>query len=108
MTREALSVYLRHIQPEGVVAFHVTNRYLRLAPVVRQIAEEAGYRAVLIEDEPTDDPRGLMALSDWVLVTKNERLLSSRAVKDKTVDIEPIPGLRTWTDDFNNLFQILK
>jgi hypothetical protein len=108
MTREALGVYLRHLKAEGVIAFHVTNRYLNLAPVVRRIAEEAGYQAVLLEDEPADDARGVLALSDWVLVTKNQRLLASRAVRDKAVEIEPIVGLRSWTDDFNNLFQVLK
>jgi hypothetical protein len=108
MTREALGVYLRHLKAEGVIAFHVTNRYLNLAPVVRRIAEEAGDQAVLLEDEPADDARGVLALSDWVLVTKNQRLLASRAVRDKAVEIEPIVGLRSWTDDFNNLFQVLK
>jgi hypothetical protein len=108
MTREALGVYLRHLKAEGVIAFHVTNRYLNLAPVVRRIAEEAGYQAVLLEDEPADDARGVLALSDWVLVTKNQRLLASRAVRDKAVEIEPIVGLHSWTDDFNNLFQVLK
>ncbi len=108
MTREALSAYAKHMAPDGVIAFHVTNRYLRLSPVVQQIAQEAGFAAVLIEDEPVSDPRGLMALSDWVLVTKSPSLPRVPAIAGKTVTIEPIAGLTPWSDDFNNLFRVLK
>ncbi|MBU3724624.1 MAG: hypothetical protein FGM18_03810 [Burkholderiaceae bacterium] len=108
MTREALAVYARHMKANGVIAFHVTNRYLRLAPVVKRLAQQAGFQAVLIEDDPTEDPRGLMALSDWVLVTRNDSLLSAKAIRAKSVEIEEIAGLKAWSDDFNNLFQVLK
>ena len=108
MTREAMAVYEKHIQPDGVIAFHVTNRYLSLAPVVKQIAEEAGFQVALIEDEPLNDARGLMALSDWVLVSKSPALMRAPDILDKTIPIESIPGLKTWTDDFNTLFRVLK
>ncbi len=106
ITREALQVFLKHIKPDGAVAFHVTNRYLRLAPVVKQLAEEAGYEAVLIADDAEDDK--YLSRTDWVIVTKNREFIDDPDVKAKRVAIEPIPGMRTWTDDFNNLFQILK
>ena len=106
ITREALQVFLKHIKPDGAVAFHVTNRYLRLAPVVRQLAEEAGYEAVLITDDAEDDK--YLSRTDWVIVTKNREFIEDEEVKAKRVVIEPIPGMRPWTDDFNNLFQILK
>ena len=106
ITREALQVFLKHIKPDGAVAFHVTNRYLRLAPVVRQLAEEAGYEAVLITDDAEDDK--YLSRTDWVIVTKNREFIDDEEVKAKRVVIEPIPGMRPWTDDFNNLFQILK
>jgi SAM-dependent methyltransferase len=106
ITREALQVYLKHIKPDGAVAFHVTNRYLRLAPVVKQLADEIGYEAVLITDDAEDDK--YLSRTDWVIVTKNRAFIDDEDVKAKRVAIEPIPGLRVWTDDFNNLFQILK
>ena len=105
ITREALAVYLKHIKPDGAVAFHVTNRYLRLAPVVKQLADEVGMEAVLITDDP-DDPD--LSRTDWVIVTRNRDFLADADVVKKRVAIEPIPGLNIWTDDFNNLFQILK
>ena len=106
ITREALQVYLKHIKPDGAVAFHVTNRYLRLAPVVKQLADEIGYEAILISDNAEDDK--YLSRTDWVIVTKNRAFINDEGVKAKRAVIEKIPGLRPWTDDFNNLFQILK
>ena len=106
ITREALQVYLKHIKPDGAVAFHVTNRYLRLAPVVKQLADEIGYEAILISDNAESDK--YLSRTDWVIVTKNREFINDEGVKAKRGKIETIPGLRVWTDDFNNLFQILK
>ncbi len=108
MTREAMQVYARHLAPYGVIAFHVTNRYLELPPVVELIAQEAGFRVALVADEPQGDGRVLTAFSDWVLVSRNEQLLMSRSVREKQYVIDKIAGLKPWTDDFNNLFKVLK
>jgi spermidine synthase len=105
ITREAMQVYLKHIKPDGAVAFHVTNRYLQLAPVVQLLAQEVGMEAVLITDEP-DEAR--LSHTDWVIVTKNRDFLADPDVVAKRAKINPIPGLTPWTDDFNNLFRILK
>ena len=48
ITKEAMAVYLKHIRPSGAVVFHVTNRFLKLAPVVKQIADSQGLHATLI------------------------------------------------------------
>ena len=106
LTREAFALYLRHLKPDGVLAVHTSNTYLNLPPVVQLLAADAGCDAEMIEND--DDHRKLVDSSDWVLVTRNRRLLDSI---DSTVMIEPIsvpPNLRAWTDDFNNLFQILR
>ncbi len=105
ITREALAVYLKHIKPDGAVAFHVTNRYLQLAPVVKLLADEVGMQAVLITDDP-DDP--YLSRTDWVIVTKNRDFINDAEVVKKRGKIEPIRGLTPWSDDFNNLFRILK
>jgi hypothetical protein len=106
MTRESMAVYLKHIKPDtGVVAFHVTNRFLRLAPVVKQIADAHGLHTVMVSD---DEGEGDASRTDWVLVTRNKKLIEHKPIKDASAEIKEIPGLRLWTDDFNNLVQILK
>ncbi|MDB5864815.1 MAG: hypothetical protein JWO70_2621 [Betaproteobacteria bacterium] len=105
ITREAMAAYLKHLKPDGVIAFHVTNRFLRLSPVVKQLADEQNLRAVLVVDdaEETDFSR-----TDWVLVTRNEKLVADKEITKAATAIDTIPGLAVWTDDYNNLFRILK
>ena len=105
MTREAMQAYLKHLKPDGVIAFHVTNRFLRLAPVVQQLADELKLSTALVVDdaEETDFSR-----TDWVLVTRNAALLANPAIAKAASKVDTIPGLAVWTDDYNNLFRILK
>jgi SAM-dependent methyltransferase len=112
ITREALALYLRQVKPEGIVAFHVSNRYLDLIPVVARIAREDGARAVLITDDPNDDDeddRSPRSRTDWVLVSKDRTALDAPEVQEADGhDALDKPAWRTWTDDYSNLVQILK
>ena len=104
LTVEALDVYLRHLKPQGVLAFHVTNRHLDLPPVLVEVARATGLHAVLVHDDaPGDD---LLRRTDWVLISR-----FPEALQRFTADARPvarIAGLRAWTDDFNNLFAVLR
>ena len=107
ITQEALAVYRRHVQPDGIIAFHVTNRYLDLPPVVKLLAESAGLPVVLVShDPPEEDER--YSRTDWTLLTTDQAFLQSPAVRRAESDIEVPPGLSPWSDDFNNLLRILK
>ena len=105
ITSEAMAVYLRHLNPDGIIAFHVTNQYLRLAPVVEMVAKDHGLHVVLIDDEAIDSP---LSETDWVLVARDKRILEQLPFLGAASPITPIPGLTTWTDDFNNLFDVLQ
>jgi SAM-dependent methyltransferase len=106
LTREAFATYVRVIKPDGVIAFHLTNKYLNLPPVVEQIARDAGFKAVLIADRPSVS--GLAAPSEWMLVTRSTTFLQQPEIVAHTTPIVPRSGLPAWTDQFSNLFQILK
>ncbi|HXM82937.1 MAG TPA: fused MFS/spermidine synthase [Burkholderiales bacterium] len=109
ITREALGVYLRHVRPDGIVAFHVSNRFLDLVPVVARIAREQGVHAVVVRDDPDDDDDSLRSKSDWVLVSRDAAALQRETIVDAgAVPAEDRPQWRTWTDDYSNLIQILK
>jgi spermidine synthase len=105
LTREALDIYLRHMKPNGVMAFHVTNRYLNLAPVVKQLADQAGLHSVLVSDEPEEY---WLSRTDYVLVARDPKLLQQPKIAARAREITPIPGLKLWTDSYNNLFKVLK
>jgi SAM-dependent methyltransferase len=106
ITSEALELYKKHLAPGGVVAFHVSNRYLRLAAVVQQIAEHAGMSATDIHTED-DDPHAVFG-AEWVLVTNDSALTAAFKVSADTQDIAVPAGLRRWTDDYNSLLPILR
>jgi hypothetical protein len=106
LSREAFAVYARVTKADGIIAFHVSNSYLDLAPVVEEIARDAGYRAVLVSDRPHQP--SVNRASDWVLVSRNTVFLDQPEIRLHSVDIPVRPGLRLWTDQFSNLFQILK
>lgn len=106
LTREAFALYMRHLKPEGVLAVHTSNTYLNLPPVVQLLAADAGCETRLVTND--DEHRKLIDSSDWVLVTRSRRFLDEL---DSSLMSEPISvpaDLRVWTDDFNNLFQILR
>jgi SAM-dependent methyltransferase len=104
LTREAFAVYFRHLKPDGILAVHVSNSYLDLSPPVAALARGLGREAHLVENEEDDTTRTFPA--DWVLVGDHE---SERFpwIKNTETEIAPSPGLRIWTDDFSNLWQIL-
>ena len=106
LTTEALELYRRHLQPSGIIAFHVSNHFLDLAPLVEQQAEHAGWKTALIIS-PDDDERAAYS-SDWVLVTADTEFLSRPEIRKAQQPITMPRGLRLWTDDYNSLLPILK
>ena len=106
ITTQALELYRRHMKPGGVIAFHVTNRFLELAPVVDLLARTQGLHVLRIEDDGGENP--VASISDWILLSDNAALLADPQLADAATPIPPRPGSRLWTDDFNNLVQVLK
>ena len=106
ITVEALEVYRRHLAPGGIIAFHVSNNFLALAPVVEQLARSAGMQTVRVIDR--EDRARLVLDSDWVLVTANAEFLANPAVVRARQPIRVPEGLRVWTDDYSSLFPLLK
>ena len=104
LTNEAFKLYWKHMKPNGILAIHISNRYLDLGPVVEQEAKALGKPAILISNED-DDPADV-SVADWVLVTTNPTALDH--LSQFSSKIEKKPKLRMWTDDYSNLWQILK
>ena len=104
ITEEAVGIYLKHMKPDGVIAYHVSNRFLDLKPVVQMIAEKHGLAVGWVRDTYDDGS----TTSDWVLLTRAKNLLLKPDILEATYIIPPEPGWRLWTDDFNNLVQVMK
>jgi spermidine synthase len=105
ITAEAIKLYQRHLAPGGIIAFHISNNYLSLGPVVQEQADHAGLHAVMVSTADDDDTGAFS--SDWVLVTANEKFLELPEIASASAKIEPRPGLRLWTDDYSSLLPVL-
>ena len=105
ITFEALAVYRKQMKPGAIIAFHVTNRFLDLIPVVKKLADAHHMQAVLIADDGGDS---LASRSDWVLVADDVSSFQAPAVAEAAKAIEPRNDWALWTDDFNNIVQVLK
>jgi hypothetical protein len=108
LTREALALYFRHLKPDGVLALHVSNRYLDLIPVCARGAAEFDKQATVVSDDG-DDEADYLSSSTWVLLTADGSLFRTDPFIGADLSIGKAPtSFRTWTDDYSNIFQILK
>lgn len=106
LTREAFALYFRHLAPGGVLAVHISNRYLALEPVVRA-SVNAFARSARIIDTESDEAEGIYG-SSWILITQQEAFFAQEAFLDND-DVKHLPGASLlWRDDFSNLFRVLK
>ena len=106
LTKEAVALYLKHLQPSGILAFHVSNSYLNLAPVVRQLADFYGKKSRLIANKSNagDDETA----AGWVLVADPATFARLQGGSEVGEPVKDRPGLRLWTDDYSSLTQVLK
>jgi protein-L-isoaspartate O-methyltransferase len=104
LTREAVVEYFRHLKPDGILAVHISNLYLNLAPVVAGIAENLEKQAIEIDDD--GDVGHHPTTNSWILLSSNPRLFHEKAFS-KAILPKTDPKVRLWTDDFSNLLQVL-
>ena len=106
LTKEAFELYFRHLKPTGVLAVHVSNKYLDLEPVVHGIAAYLQKRDSTVDTED-DDSIGVFGAT-WVLVSGNSGFFEDPLIHNAGVKPAARSKLRLWTDNYSNLFQILK
>ena len=99
LTREALAAYFRHLKPDGILAMHLSNRYLDLQSVVAAGARAAGKQVSVVDNAP-DDSRKVFAAS-WALI-------SSPKAGEQPPRYNSPRAERPWTDDYSNLLRALK
>ena len=104
LTNEAMEVYFRHLRPDGVLAVHISNRYLDLAPVCLRAAEHLNRMAWLIRS-PADK---MSHASDWVLITSNRELLDHPSFTGAHPQpAQAAASFRGWTDQYSSVWPVL-
>jgi hypothetical protein len=106
VTREAFAVYLEHLASDGVIAAHITNLHLDLQPVFWQLAKYYGLGLARVDYE--GDTNGGYA-SHWILLSRDPAALQTPAIQARSVNLKGYStNIKLWTDDYSNLFLILK
>jgi spermidine synthase len=105
LTHEAIELYMKHLTPDGVLAVHISNRYLDLIPVCQRAAEHVNRAAIVVHD--TSDE--MAHASSWVLITSNVDLLRRDPFAGAQIQAATAPReFRGWTDQYSNVASVLK
>ena len=108
LTHQAYQLYWKHLKPDGVLALHITNRYVNLEPVVRGLVQGSGHQVVAIVS-PAEKRRVGTTFARWLIVTRNPTILAARRVRVAGT-VWPRNDNRQqvhWTDDFASLWPVL-
>ncbi len=106
ITREALRLYAAKLAPRGVMAFHISNRFVDLEPVLAELARDAGLTA-RIEHDGADPAAGKQG-SIWVVMARAEGDFGILTQDARWQPLAERPGTAVWTDDFSNLVSVLQ
>ncbi len=108
LTKEAIEIYLRHMKPDGIIAVHISNRYLNLEPVVEGLAQYFGLKSAVISYYPDEEDWWLYP-STWVLLAKKPAALAHKSIQS-AIDLPKEDPIRVplWTDEYTSLVKIIQ
>jgi hypothetical protein len=104
LTAEAMTLYRSHLAAGGVIAFHVSNQYLDLAPVIGRLAQANGMEAQEVHTAANEE-RGEMQAA-WVLVSARREFFAVPEVARTGVPVAASGAL--WTDDYSSLLPLVR
>jgi hypothetical protein len=104
LTREALAGYLTRLEEGGVVVMHISNRYMELGSVVAAVAAAQGLVAYIKEDQrPPASPFDFKTNAQVIALARKRGDLGDLPRRPGWAEIEPVPGVPAWTDDYSNI-----
>lgn len=104
LTQEAFTQYFRHLKKDGVLAFHITNRFLDLKPVMKMAADQFGGDVRMVIYEPSENEVGYR--SHWALMTKNKEFFKdARLINAKAIEVPK--NFKPWKDDYSSLISVM-
>jgi hypothetical protein len=107
ITLEAFATYFRHLKPDGILAVNISNRYLDLTPVMERGADALGKVAMYYSYTPPSEDFLCFSCA-WALIMSRDTLSGSPKLREGAVELHTRRPFRNWTDDFSNMFSILK
>jgi hypothetical protein len=112
ITQEACSVYRQSLTTDGVMSFHISNRFLDLEPVLAALARQASWLGFRYDfrdnfgNKGIDEQSGETA-SSWGVLARQTANLGAMADDKKLRPLKEGSDHRIWTDDYSNLLSVL-
>jgi len=110
LTREAMQLYRSKLAPGGAIAFHISNRYLDLEPVMGALARDANLVCHTSDDWNLDAEEKAAGKeeSQWVIFVGKKEDLRQLNRNSRWLPVDPFPDREVWTDDFSNVLSVFK
>jgi SAM-dependent methyltransferase len=109
ITREAIELYLKKLAPGGIIALHISNRYLDLEPVTAVLAMNLNLAArIRSKNVTTAESRQGKSSSTWVILARDEKDLYPLTENPEWLSFDEDTQGPLWTDDFSNIFSIFR
>jgi hypothetical protein len=104
LTREAIQVYLRHLNTGGVILLHISNRYMELADVVAAVAAAENLSTLIRRDDrPQASPPDFKMNAEVAALARNPHDLGDLGAQSGWHTLKAPPNVRAWTDDYSNI-----
>lgn len=112
LTGEAFALYRRVLAPNGLLLVHITNRHLRLEPVIAQAALAGGWSARLLDHRvrPGTPAARLENSSIWVALSPDQAVIDAAAPRSPGGwrALRPMPGFAGWSDDYGSILPLIR
>lgn len=110
LTREAIQLYLSKLDEDGILLFHISNRYMNLAPVLGRLASSLNLLArvrhdVYATEAERDD--GIFP-SRWVVMARRKASVSEFLADRRWELLDGQSAGDLWTDDYSNIFRVIR
>jgi spermidine synthase len=108
ITRESVKLYLTKLAGDGILAFHISNRYLNLRAVLANLARDANLICVVRDDMELSEAekKAKKAPSTWIVMARPTFDLTKLANDERWKSLSGIVKARLWTDDFSNILSV--
>lgn len=114
LTIECVELYKKHLNKDGLIAVHISNRFLELEPIVKNVAAKVGMEATIfdfggsLDENGHKDMRFYESDSTWVVLSFDKKFPEQPYVADYVSSWPKDLSDAIWSDDFGSLLQVLR
>ena len=103
LTKEAFELYLAHLKVDGIIAIHISNRYIDFEPVLHAVIKHFNMKGIVVKTSKKNHYN-----SKWVLITNNNVFPADSKVDSFSSTLTDSKDIKLWTDEYNSLWNVLK